>query len=85
MSENQVVVTEKRGSVSLKSRYNQALVVVAASLPLFANAAEGVDTTAVIATIALGAGAVGALGAAKIAPAALTWVWSLVTGMAKRG
>lgn len=85
MSENQVVVTENRGRLSLKSRYNQVVIGAVAAVPLFANAAEGIDTTAVLATIALGAAAVGALGAAKIAPAALTWVWSLVTGMAKRG
>lgn len=81
MSEN--VVVESRGRTILKSRYNQALVVVAAGLPLFAHAE--IDTSAVVTTIGLGAAAVGALGAAKIAPAALTWVWSLVTGMAKRG
>lgn len=84
MSENQNVVVAKPARLSLlKSRYNQALVAVGMSLPLFAHAE--IDTTAVVTTIGLGAAAVGALGAAKIAPAALTWVWSLVTGMAKRG
>lgn len=82
MSEKNVVATtEKRGFFS--HRYNQILVGAAASVPLFAMAE--IDTSAVVTTIGLGAAAVGALGAAKIAPAALTWVWSLVTGMAKRG
>lgn len=81
MSENQVV--ESRGRVVLKSRYNQVLVGVAASLPLLAMAE--VDMTEGTTQLALGVAAVGALGAAKMAPAALTWVWSLVTGMAKRG
>lgn len=84
MSENQVLIVESRGRTMLKSRYNQVLVGTVAAVPFFANAAE-IDTSAVITTIGLGAAAVGALGAAKIAPAALTWVWSLVTGMAKRG
>lgn len=83
--DNQVLIVESRGRTMLKSRYNQVLVGTVAAVPFFANAAEGIDTSAVITTIGLGAAAVGALGAAKIAPAALTWVWSLVTGMAKRG
>lgn len=84
MSENQnvVVATPAKRSV-LKSRYNQVLVAAGASLPLFAFAE--IDTTAVVATLGSATLAVGALGAAKVAPAALTWVWSLVTGMAKRG
>lgn len=76
------VVVESRGRTALKSRYNQVLVGVGASLPLLAMAE--VDMTDATTQIALGVAAVGALGAAKMAPAALTWVWSLVTGMAKR-
>lgn len=84
MSEKNVVVAAAPVKRSfLSHRYNQILVGAGASLPLFAFAE--IDTTAVVTTIGLGAAAVGALGAAKIAPAALTWVWSLVTGMAKRG
>lgn len=82
MSEKNVVVTtEKRGFFS--HRYNQILVGAGASLPLFAFAE--VDMTAATAVLVSATAAVGALGAAKVAPAALTWVWSLVTGMAKRG
>lgn len=80
MSENNVLVAPKRNA--LKSRYNQVLVGVGASLPLLAMAE--VDMSDATTQIALGVAAVGALGAAKMAPAALTWVWSLVTGMAKR-
>jgi hypothetical protein len=80
MSDNNVVVAPKRNA--LKSRYNQVLVGVGASLPLLAMAE--VDMSEATTQIALGVAAVGALGAAKMAPAALTWVWSLVTGMAKR-
>ena len=84
MSEIQNVVVAKPAKRSLlKSRYNQVLVGACASLPLLAMAE--VDTTAVVATLGSASLAVGALGAAKVAPAALTWVWSLVTGMAKRG
>lgn len=80
--EKQNVVVEVRGRTALKSRYNQVLVAVGASLPLLAMAE--VDTSDATTQIAFGLTAVGALGAAKMAPAALTWVWSLVTGMAKR-
>ena len=47
--------------------------------------AEGLDMGDGVTQLALGLAAVGAIGAAKLAPAALTWVWSLVTQNAKRG
>ena len=46
--------------------------------------AEALDMSDATTQLALGLAAVGAIGAAKLAPAALTWVWSLVTGAAKR-
>lgn len=46
--------------------------------------AQGLDMSDATTQLALGLAAVGAIGAAKLAPAALTWVWSLVTGAAKR-
>lgn len=46
--------------------------------------AEPLDMSDATTQLALGLAAVGAIGAAKLAPAALTWVWSLVTGAAKR-
>ncbi len=82
MSENNVSTVVKTPS-KFTSRYNQLLVGAAASVPLFAMAE--VDMTAATAVLVSATAAVGALGAAKVAPAALTWVWSLVTGMAKRG
>lgn len=84
MQENQNVVVETRGRTALKSRYNQLLVGAAAAAPLFAMA-EPLDMTDGVTQLGLAVAAVGALGAAKVAPAALTWVWSLVTGMARRG
>lgn len=81
---NQVQVSKPS---RLVGAYNKAVVAGVVSLPALAFAAEptAIDTTGVVATLALAVAAVGALGAAKLAPAALTWVWSLVSGMAKRG
>jgi len=84
MSKNQVVSIAPRTRLSLLK--NKIAVVAVASAPLSAFAVEtAIDTTSVVSTLGLAVAAVGALGAAKLAPAALTWVWSLVTGMAKRG
>jgi hypothetical protein len=84
MSENQVTTP-----VVEKSRFGNALTVgtacVVAMSAISANAAEAIDMTEATGTLVLALAAIGALGAAKIAPAALTWVWSMVTGMAKRG
>ena len=83
MSEYQVTVKPKT------SRYNKALgfasVGVMSVATVSANAAEALDMTEASSYLVLAIAAIGALGAAKIAPAALTWVWSIVTGMAKRG
>lgn len=69
-----------------RSYSTMAAVAVIATFPMFAQAAEGgLDMSDGVTQLALAVAAVGALGAAKLAPAALTWVWSLVTGMAKRG
>lgn len=46
--------------------------------------AEALDMSDATTQLALGLAAVGAIGAAKLAPAALTWVWALVTSAAKR-
>jgi hypothetical protein len=84
MSENQVntpIVVVK------KSRFGNALTAgVLAMSAIGANAAPAaIDMADATGTLVLALAAIGALGAAKIAPAALTWVWSMVTGMAKRG
>nr|QJS05421.1 hypothetical protein [Psychrobacter sp.] len=85
MSENQVTAP-----VVEKSRFGNGLVVgtagVLAASAMSANAAAtALDMADATATLVLALAAIGALGAAKLAPAALTWVWSIVTGMAKRG
>lgn len=85
MSENQVTTP-----VVEKSRFGNALTVgtagVIAMSAISAHAVETpLDMSAATGTLVLAVAAIGALGAAKVAPAALTWVWSLVTGMAKRG
>lgn len=85
MSKNLVVVAPVRSS--LRSKYNRVVVGAFAVAPVFAMAEGGtaLDMSTATSTLVLALAAVGALGAAKVAPAALTWVWSLVTGMAKRG
>lgn len=74
---------------ALNERYqsvlNRAAVVatpVLLSAPAFADG--GLDMSSATTQLTLALGAVAALGAAKIAPAALTWVWSLVTRTASR-
>lgn len=49
-----------------------------------AHAADPLDMSAATTQLGLGLAAVGALGAAKLAPAALAWVWTLVTRVAQR-
>lgn len=78
-----ITVREKNGRTFL-STYNKVLVGAAAATPLFAFA-DGLDMSSATTQFALGLAAIGALGAAKLAPSALTWVWGLVTGNARRG
>lgn len=49
----------------------------------FANGA--LDMTSATTQLGLALAAIGALGAAKLAPAALVWVWSIITRTASRG
>lgn len=74
---------------TFKQRYQRAVNAVAllgTPVVLATSAhAEGLDMSDGTTQLALGLAAVGAIGAAKLAPAALTWVWSLVTSTAKRG
>lgn len=73
---------------TLKQRYQKIVnvaAIVSTPVVLAASAhAEGLDMSDGTTQLALGLAAVGAIGAAKLAPAALTWVWSLVTSTAKR-
>ena len=81
--QQQVVVAENKGRTFLKSTYNKALVGVAVALPLVANAE--LDMSEATTQMALGLGALGVIGAAKLGPNALAWVWGLVTSNMKRG
>lgn len=81
--DTQVVVKARRQSF-LKSAHNKVLVAGAAALPLVAMA-EPLDMSDATTQLGLGLAAVGALGAAKLAPAALSWVWGMVTRVASRG
>ncbi|MFC0819889.1 hypothetical protein [Moraxella marmotae] len=46
--------------------------------------ADGLDMSSATGQLTLALAAVAALGAAKMAPAALSWVWSLLTRVAQR-
>lgn len=74
---------------TLKAKYqkavNYAVVVGTPVLMTSAHAAGEVDTSTAVSTLGYALAALGAIGAAKLAPAAMTWVWSLVTQNAKRG
>lgn len=50
----------------------------------FANTGP-LDMSSATAQLGLALAAIGALGAAKLAPAALVWVWSIITRTASRG
>lgn len=72
-----------------KLRYQRivnGVAVVAAPAVIATSAhAEGLDMSQGTAQLGLALAAIGALGAAKLAPAALTWVWGIVTRTASRG
>lgn len=74
---------------TLKQRYQKVVNVAAVIgtpivLATAAHADGGLDMGSATTQLGYGLAAVGAIGAAKLAPAALTWVWSLITGTAKR-
>ena len=73
---------------TLKQRYQKVVNVAAViGTPIVlatAAHADGLDMGSAITQLGYGLAAVGAIGAAKLAPAALTWVWSLITSTAKR-
>lgn len=83
MANNEMSVQTKNVQSLLGSTYNKLLVAGAFALPLVANA--NLDMGEATTQLGLGLAAVGALGAAKLAPAALSWVWSMVTRVASRG
>lgn len=81
MSKQEMSAQTKKAK--LASIYNKVLFGVAVAMPMFAHA--DLDMSEGTTQLALGLTAVGALGAAKLAPAALSWVWSMVTRVASRG
>lgn len=84
--DNQLQVVEQNGKTTLKNRAGQALAVGAVSLaPVAAFAAEAPDVTEAVTYIGLAVVAIGAIGAAKMIPAAATWLWSALTSTVKRG
>lgn len=88
MSENQtsvqtLTVHEKNGKTFLTTTYNKVLVAGAAAMPLLAFA--DIDVSEGVTQLGYALAALGALGAAKLAPSAIMWVWSMVTAGARRG
>lgn len=67
-----------------KRHENKALVAVGAVTVGMSQAHANLDMSEGTTQLALGLAAVGALGAAKLAPAALSWVWTMVTRVAQR-
>jgi hypothetical protein len=75
---------------TLKQRYNDlanraAVVATPIILATAAHAEGGLDTSSATTQLGYALAAVGAIGAVKLAPAALSWVWSMVTRNASRG
>lgn len=76
-------VTEKMKAF-YKRHENKALLGAGAIAVGMNQAHANLDMSKGEEQLALALVAVGALGAAKLAPAALSWVWSLVTRVAQR-
>lgn len=65
---------------------NTTAVVVTGLVASSAFANTGaLDMSSATTQLGLALAAIGALGAAKLAPAALVWVWSIITRAASRG
>lgn len=76
-------------STGLKAQYQKAVNAVAVGSVAVASssafAADALDVSKGIEQLTLALAAIGALGAAKLAPSALAWVWSKVNSTASRG
>ncbi|OOS02660.1 hypothetical protein SAMN02745664_12518 [Moraxella cuniculi DSM 21768] len=73
----------------MKAMYQKVVntVAVVGSVALASTAyanAGALDMSSATTQLGLGLAAVGALGAAKMAPSALAWVWSLLSRVAQR-
>lgn len=84
---------EKRTLVPAKkqSRYQRVVntvavsVVAASPLVAFADTPAAPDVSSVVSYLGLAVAAIGAIGAAKMIPAAAIWLWSTLTGAVRRG
>lgn len=74
---------------ALKAKYQKSVNAVAvgsvAVVSSSAFAADALDISKGVEQLVLALAAIGALGAAKLAPSALAWVWSKVNSTASRG
>lgn len=75
---------------TLNQKYQKVVnstVIVGTGLVATSAFANGgaIDVGSATAQLGLALAAIGALGAAKLAPAALVWVWSIITRAASRG
>lgn len=85
MTENNQVV-----SVTTQKRSNRSTAAAVGALALapvlaFAEVPAAPDVTEALTYIGYAVVAIGAIGSAKMIPAAAMWLWSSLTGMAKRG
>lgn len=84
---------EKRTLVPAKkqSRYQHVVntvavgVVAASPLVAFADTPAAPDVSSVVSYLGLAVAAIGAIGAAKMIPAAAMWLWSTLTVAVRRG
>lgn len=72
----------KRLTVVDKAALSLALT---AGMAMPALAADPLDVSTGVEYLGLALAAIGALGAAKLAPSAIMWVWGMVTSGARRG
>lgn len=68
-----------------KRHENKVLVTTAVATVGMSQAHANLDMTKGTEQLGLALAAIGLLGAAKLAPAALSWVWAIVTRNASRG
>lgn len=83
------IIVAKFNTQALKAKYQKSVNAVAvgsvAVVSSSAFAADALDMSKGIEQLVLALAAIGALGAAKLAPSALAWVWSKVNSTASRG
>lgn len=75
---------KQSGYQRVVNKIGQVAVVTATGVTV-AHANTGLDMSSATTQFVLALAALGALGAAKLAPAALSWVWAIVIRNASRG